>query len=90
MCKNWVRAGIRIWIDIKLESRIRIRIDMKTLPIHNTATLTALRPNVSPACSYAQRNAQIAHFAVQVPVPVILQQQRTFQQRRQSCDKKTV
>ncbi len=35
MCKTW--GGSRIQIGIKMESRIRIRIDIKTMPIHNTA-----------------------------------------------------
>ncbi len=34
MCQTWDQNRIRVWIGIKTESRIRIGI--KTLPIHNT------------------------------------------------------
>jgi len=36
MCKIWGRIRIKIWIGIVMESLIRIRIGLKTMPIHNT------------------------------------------------------
>jgi hypothetical protein len=35
-----LRYKIRIWISIKMESRIQIRIGIKMMPIHNTARYT--------------------------------------------------
>ncbi len=40
MCKSWGGVRIWIWIGIKMESRIQIRIGIKTMPIHNTARYT--------------------------------------------------
>jgi hypothetical protein len=39
MCTSWggAQVRIRIWIGgIKMDSRIRIRVRIKTMPIHNS------------------------------------------------------
>jgi hypothetical protein len=42
MSKSWGRIRIRNWIGIITESRIRIRIDIEAMPIHNNYFLCDL------------------------------------------------
>ncbi len=55
MFKTWCTIRIRIWIGINTESRIQIRIGLKTTPIHNT---TVFFFDLSYSCFiYTQKGA---------------------------------
>jgi hypothetical protein len=69
---------IRIWIGIKIESRIMIRIIIKMMPIHNTVyvnvlnfhnLLLAVLPAKSDSCRYSLRNKKSDRVSVSVADP---------------------
>ncbi len=50
MCKDWGSIWFRIWIGNKMESRIRIRVGINTMPIKNTGQM--MSPNIILTGSY--------------------------------------